>query len=129
MNDPSANRRVDWRFEQVLGNLLRAGVLLAAAVVLVGAGVYLARHGAEPPQYQFFRGEPSDLRSVGGVLRMAGSLSGRGIIQLGCLLLVATPIMRVAVSLAAFARARDGTYVLVTAIVLALLLVSLLGSG
>ncbi len=104
MNDPSANRRVDLRFEQVLGNLLRAGVLLAAAVVLVGAGVYLAPARAPAPAVPVL-----PRRAVRSALRRrrvvhGRLLSGRGIIQLGCLLLVATPIMRVAVSLAAFAR-------------------------
>jgi uncharacterized membrane protein len=49
------------------------------------------------------------------------------VILLGLLLLVATPIARVALSLVAFMRQRDRRYVLITAIVLAILLFSLAG--
>lgn len=62
-----------------------------------------------------------------GVIGSALSLHSLGVIQLGLLLLVATPIARVALSLVAFMRQRDRRYVLITAIVLAILLFSLAG--
>jgi Protein of unknown function (DUF1634) len=65
MGAANQNHR-DARFEQLLGNLLRAGVLLAAAVVLLGGALYLARHGGERPDLKVFRGEPADLRRPGG---------------------------------------------------------------
>jgi uncharacterized membrane protein len=51
--------------------------------------------------------------------------SSRGVIQLGLLLLVATPVARVIFSVFAFARQRDFTYVVITLIVLGVLLFSL----
>jgi uncharacterized membrane protein len=60
-------------------------------------------------------------------VRAALDLRGRGLIQLGVLLLIATPVARVAVSLVAFLRQRDRTYALVTAFVLLVLLASLSG--
>jgi uncharacterized membrane protein len=117
------------RAEETIGNLLRIGVLSAAAVVLVGAGVYLVRHGTEIPHYRVFRGEPSDLRSISGIVTDVAHGSGRGIIQLGLLLLIATPVMRVALSIVAFALERDRTYVAITLLVLSLLLYSLFWSG
>jgi uncharacterized membrane protein len=54
---------------------------------------------------------------------------GRGLIQLGLLFLIATPIARVAFSIVGFAIERDRMYVVFTLIVLAILLYSLLGSG
>jgi uncharacterized membrane protein len=117
----------DQRVEQMVGNLLRAGVILAASVVLLGGVLYLARHGASAPDYRVFRGEPADLRSIAGILRGARSLDGRAIIQLGLLLLIATPVARVAFSLLAFARQRDATYVIVASAVLAVLVYSLAG--
>jgi uncharacterized membrane protein len=113
----------------LIGRLLRVGVLTSAAVVLVGAAVYLARNGAARPHYGVFRGEPGALRSVSGIVADAFCLNGRGIIQLGLLLLVATPIARVALSVAAFAAERDRLYVVVTLLVLSLLLYSLLWSN
>ena len=56
-------------------------------------------------------------------------MSARAIIQLGLLLLIATPVARVLFSAIAFALERDSMYVVITLIVLAILLYSLLGSG
>jgi len=115
------------RLERLIGTLLRVGVVSAAAVALLGGVVFLARHGAEPASYGVFHGEPQDLRTVRGVLQEAESLSGRGLTQLGLLLLIATPVARVVFTLVAFARAGDRRYVVVTGIVLAALLFSLVG--
>jgi len=117
----------DARVQQAVGNLLRAGVLLAASVVLAGGVVFLLRHGGSVPDYRVFRGEPMDLRSFGGIVRDAFSGSGRGLIQLGLLLLVATPVARVAFTAVAFAFERDRTYVLIALLVLSLLFKSLAG--
>jgi uncharacterized membrane protein len=78
--------------------------------------------------YRTFHGEPDDLKSVAGILRDAFSGNTRGIMQLGLLLLIATPIARVMFSAVAFAMERDRMYVGFTLIVLAVLLYSLFGS-
>jgi uncharacterized membrane protein len=117
----------DQNVEEWIGNLLRAGVTLAAAVVLFGSCVYLARHGHELPQYHVFVGAPTDLRSISGIMKDVLAFKGRGLIQLGLLLLIATPVARVAFSVVAFAIQRDRLYVVVTLIVLAVLTYSLLG--
>lgn len=116
----------DQRIEMIVGRLLRAGVLLSASVVFVGGCIYLARHGGSPVNYGLFRGEPVDLRSIRGILRFAAGMHGRGIIQLGLLLLIATPVARVAFSIYGFAEERDGRYVVFTCIVFAILMYSLL---
>ncbi len=119
----------DRRMELILGNLLRAGVLISAAIVLCGAGIYLARHAHEPANYRVFRGEPSDFRTIRGVVQSVRHGHGRGFIQLGLLFLIATPIARVAFSIVGFSIERDRLYVAFTVIVLLILLYSLLGSG
>ncbi|OYV98122.1 MAG: hypothetical protein B7X11_06130 [Acidobacteria bacterium 37-65-4] len=119
----------DHRVEVIIGNLLRIGVSLAALVVFAGAVVYLARHGRTVADYRLFRGEPSDLRTIGGIWHDAIALQGRGIIQLGLLLLIATPVARVAFSIFGFAEERDWLYVGVTVFVLVILLGSLIGSS
>lgn len=117
----------DDRLDQTLGNLLRFGVLLSAAVVFIGACIYLVRHGAEPmPEYAKFQGVKPSLRDLHGIVAEAWGGSGRGIIQLGVLILIATPIGRVVFSVCSFAWQRDWMYVAVTLIVLAALLYSLL---
>jgi uncharacterized membrane protein len=115
--------------EVILGNLLRTGVMLSAAVVLWGACIYLHRHAREVASYKIFRGEPSDFRTIPGVIQSVRGGHGRGWIQLGLLLLIATPIARVAFSIVGFSIERDRLYVVFTLIVLAILLYSLLGSG
>jgi len=118
----------DDRVEQLMGRLLRAGVMTAAAVVLAGGTIYLARHGSEHRELHQFRGEPASYREPVRIAREAAALSGRGLIQLGILLLIATPVARVAFSIWAFSRQRDHLYVLISAVVLAILVYSI-GSG
>jgi len=118
----------DRRMDIVIGNLLRSGVVLSALIILFGAVIYLVRHGHSLTDYRVFRGEPSDLRSVRGILRDALALRGRGIIQLGLLFLIATPVARVAFSIFGFAEERDRMYVVIASIVLLVLAYSLIGS-
>jgi len=126
---PAKRDWTDQRIENMVGNLLRAGVMTAAGVVLLGGLIYLIRHGRDHADYRVFRGEPSDLRNLSGMIHSALGFHGRGIIQLGLLLLIATPVARVALALWGFAEERDRMYVTFTAIVLVILLYSLLGSG
>jgi len=109
--------------------MLRAGVLLSALVVSIGGAIYLWRHGHSPVDFRVFRGEPADLRNLRGIVGETVTLHGRGIIQLGLLLLIATPVARVAFSIFGFAQERDRMYVVFTVIVFSILLYSLLGSA
>jgi uncharacterized membrane protein len=120
------SRWTDVDVERVMARLLRTGVLLASLVVFVGCVLYLGQYGRLPAHLHAFRGEPVELRSLHAVVRDALALDSRGIIQLGLLLLVATPVARVAFSLYVFARQHDRLYVGVTLIVLVLLTYSLI---
>ncbi|WP_392535421.1 DUF1634 domain-containing protein [Nostoc sp. C117] len=116
------------QLEYLLSNLLKYGVLMASAVVLLGGILYLVHHGGEPAEYNYFQGEPSQFCSPVGVVKAVLSGSDRGIIQLGLLFLIATPIVRVIVSLFAFLLQREFIYVIVTLLVLASLTYSLVGA-
>lgn len=122
-----SKRWQDDRIEGIIGTLLRTGVILAAAVVVGGAVIFLMRHGGERPDYRVFRGEPSELRSVRGIVAAAVAGGGRATIQLGLLLLVATPVARVVFSVVGFALERDRPFVVMTLLVLAILIFSLAG--
>jgi uncharacterized membrane protein len=127
----SASNKESWNDEQVeilIANLLRAGVLIAALVVIGGAVPYLGLHPRARVAYHIFRGEPDELKTVHGILRYAFTGNARGVMQLGLLLLIATPIARVAFSAIAFAIEGDRMYIAFTLIVLAVLLYSLFGS-
>ncbi|MGB8885518.1 MAG: DUF1634 domain-containing protein [Candidatus Korobacteraceae bacterium] len=126
MSTPSWN---DQRIEVIIGTLLRTGVILAASVVLFGGILYLARHGHDVANYSTFHGEPEDLKSMSDIVHGALQGSAHAIIQLGLLLLIATPVARVIFSAIAFAIERDSMYVVITLIVLGVLLYSLFASG
>ena len=111
------------RVERFIGNLLRAGVILAATVVLCGGVLYLVRHGGEPADHKVFKGEPPNLVSPRGIVESALALESRGIIELGLLLLIATPVARVAFSIFIFVGEGDRLYVAITSTVLLILLI------
>lgn len=109
-----------------LANVLRFGTIAAAMVIALAGVVYLMRHGSDVPQHQNFRGEPAELKSAFGILQEALHGGSRGLLMAGMLLLIATPIARVAGALLAFALRRDVTYVILSGLVLAGLLFGLL---
>jgi len=124
------NRLQAEELDRLIGRLLQIGVLLAALVVAIGGIALLARHGGSPADFRSFTGEQAGLTSFGGILR--GMLAGdpRAIIQLGLVLLIATPVARVALTLGSFIHQKDKLYVGITALVLGVLLYGLLwGAG
>jgi uncharacterized membrane protein len=110
------------RAELVISGVLRGGVLLSAGLITIGVIVYYVR---------YFTGwgvasAHTIPRSVGAALSAALGGHPTGIIALGLLVLLATPVVRVAVSIVAFALERDWTYVAITTVVLLILLLSFL---
>jgi uncharacterized membrane protein len=112
--------------EQLIGRLLQVGVLLAAMVVVTGGAMLLSQHGSAIADYHVFRGEPAALSQLGGIMRGVLTLDAGAIVQFGLVILIATPVARVALTLVVFAIQRDRTYVMLTLLVLALLLFGLI---
>jgi len=121
----SANEK---QLEYLLSNLLKYGVLIASSVVLFGGILYLIHHGSESAEYQVFIGTPSEFHSPTGVVNAVLAGSRRGIIQLGLLILIAIPILRVIISFFTFLLQRNFVYVIITSLVLASLTYSLVGA-
>jgi uncharacterized membrane protein len=119
----------DRSIENTVATLLRVGVTLAGVVVASGGILYLLRHGGEASDFRTFKMPPQSDRLVPDIVSGAFHGRARSIIQAGILLLIATPIARVAVSLGGFALERDRKYVLITAIVLTILIYSLLSGA
>ena len=115
----------DTKMDIAVGHLLRFGVSLAAGVVLTGWVFYLAHEHGVAPDYRHFHGKPLPVREIGGVIQGVRRLDSRSIIQLGILLLIATPVARVLFCIGGFAEQKDKLYVLVSSTVLAILIYSL----
>jgi len=112
----------------VVGNLLRAGVILAAVVVFIGGVLYLVKYGTAEPHYKTFQQgvvPAPEFCTPSGIIEAAIGLHPRGIVALGLLLLIATPVARVVFTIFAFWMEKDYTYVAVTVVVLSVLLFSL----
>ncbi len=104
----------DERFERWIALLLRAGVLSAAAVVAIGEIGFLVNYGYTVENFRVF---PQNREHETEWIR---------VIRLGLMILIATPVARVALSIFAFALERDWIYVAITILVLAILLYGLL---
>jgi len=113
----------DGSFEIVVSRVLRAGVAISATLITIGflTSFLVGWEGS-------LRGAPAsttDPTSFDQLLEGLAQLRPIAITQAGLLVLIVTPVVRVAVSVVGFARARDPLYVAITAVVLLLLLASL----
>jgi uncharacterized membrane protein len=116
----------DRHLETIIGELLRAGVLLAAATVCAGGVLYLVSHHADAANYHTFVAGGPNIRSLSGIARSAARGDSEAVIQVGLLLLIFTPVARVAVAFVGFLLERDRLYAVVSLIVLAILAISLI---
>jgi len=116
------------KVELAISNLLRIGVGTSLLIVLAGTVVTFVHH----PHYLTSRRDLVRLtkpgaefpHSVPPVIRGIEHSQGRALVMAGLLLLIATPVLRVAISVLAFVYQRDRTFVVITSVVLALLLAS-----
>ena len=123
-------REVMKRMELLISRLLLGGVATSVTTIFVGVAIMFVHH----PDYLRSAADLSRLttpgaafpHTIGDVAR--GVVAGRGqaVVTLGLILLIATPIMRVLVSMIGFAIQRDRTYTIISAVVLVVLLISFL---
>lgn len=119
-----------YSMQQLIGTALRIGVTTACTIALISGVYYLIRHGGEPiPNYAKFTGEPTSLTTLKGIFAGILQFQARNWIQLGVLVLMLTPIIRILLSLIDFARERDWLYVTITAIVFLVILSNSLGGA
>ncbi|WP_407428672.1 DUF1634 domain-containing protein [Arcticibacter sp.] len=111
----------------IVGKLLRFGVLSACLVAVIGGLMFLLLHRSEPSDFTQFRGAPQYLRSLEGIYGGLLAFDARAVIQAGVIILIATPILRVVLSIFAFALEGDYLYVVITVIVLLIICVGMFG--
>ena len=114
--------------ERLIGRLLRIGVNTSLALVVLGTILSFAQfagHGSTPADLQRLTGQEGEFpRSMGWMVDGLRQWRGPSFIVLGLAVLIATPVMRVAVSIMLFARQRDRAFVIITSTVLMLLILS-----
>ncbi len=109
-----------------ISNILRFGVIVSSLLVVVGGAVMLAKEGNHP----YVEGKfDMELRSISGILDLVQKGNPEGVIQLGVVVLLATPFMRVAFAAYAFLQERDYKYVVIALTVLSGLTYSLFYHG
>ena len=118
--------------QQLIGNTLRWGAILACLLATIGGVYYLMQHGLDPvPDYRHFdvasAAAQTNYTTLGGLWQ--GILHGdaASCVQVGVIVLILTPIARVVLSLFDFIVEQDWLYVSITAIVLAVIISNSLG--
>lgn len=122
------NKKVtDYDMEQLIGQVLRYGVLTSGIIAIIGGIWYLVQSGSGIPNYTEFNGEPAGYTSLTGIIKGLTAGSAKEIIQLGVVILIATPILRIVFSLFSFILEKDRLYIVITLIVLLIILFSMFG--
>ena len=119
----------DKELDNSIAQMLRAGVILSAVIVVIGGILYLRHPSMAMPDYTHFHASQASLRTIAGIVRGTLHLDAVSIIQLGLLVLIATPVARVAMCIAGFARQRDKIYVGISIGVFVILMYSLIRGG
>lgn len=114
-------------FDEMISVLLRTGVIVSSIVVLIAGIFYLVQSGMLKPVYKPFHREPHNLRSLSDIVRGVFTRNPRNWMQFGLLILVATPVARVALCVITFIKQRDRTYIVLTLIVLCVLIFGFIG--
>jgi uncharacterized membrane protein len=109
------------RFERAISLVLLTGVICSTVLIVLGLGAALL-FGWGGASVDASTLDPTDFSDLLPRLREGQPLA---ITQLGLIVLILTPVVRVAVSAVGFALERDRLYVLITLAVLTILLLSL----
>ncbi len=107
--------------------ILRTGVLVSAVLLVTGGILFAFQHPGTVFSFKSFAGEPERLRHLSPVFREALQFRSRAVIQLGVIILISTPVLRVIFSFIEFLIRRDWIFLFITAIVICTLFYSLLG--
>ncbi len=115
----------DQELDISVAGMLRFGVTLSALVLLAGGLLSLRHPWSAIPDYSQFQAGDISLRNISGILRGAVRLHPQSVMQLGLIVLIATPVARVVFCVVGFFRQRSFLYVAISSFVLIILLFSL----
>jgi uncharacterized membrane protein len=113
--------------ETVISRLLSLGVILSCLVVTTGGALLLVSSGAATIDIGHFHGQAGSLKTIAVIFESARAISPTAIIQIGLLILVATPVARVGLSMLLFLKKGDYLYVGITGLVLTIVVLAISG--
>ncbi|HEY5326365.1 MAG TPA: DUF1634 domain-containing protein [Mucilaginibacter sp.] len=116
----------DRDIQLLLGQVLRAGTVISITIVLFGGIIYLYNHGGANANYRVFIGIPDFIRHFNDLICNTFILKGQAIIQVGIILLIATPIIRVICSAIGFVLEKDYMYLGISLLVLFIIFISMI---
>jgi uncharacterized membrane protein len=116
----------DTDIQSLIGQVLRAGMIISISIVFIGGVFYIYRHGHTIANYRIFTGVPDFVQHTGTLINGVINLKGQAIIQIGIILLIATPILRVIFSAIGFMLEKDYMYVGISLLVLLIIFISLM---
>ena len=116
----------DLDLNRSVGNLLRLGVILSVATSLIGFIKLFTEGFKMPRKYNLLNMGDSSEKVWGSFWDSLCKGEGMAIIQLGILLLILTPMVRIIFALIGYLKEKDYTYVVISLIVLTIMLVSFL---
>lgn len=119
----------DKDISRIIGNILRWGVYLSLSIAFIGGLIYLWGKGGAYSQVQhqlFVEKDANLIELLSATFKGVSNGLGGSIIELGILLLMATPLARVVFSLVAFYLEKDKLYVFITLMVLLIIFTSIL---
>lgn len=122
MVDPG-ERTGDARLASAVSRVLSIGTALAVFMIAIGIVIYLLQRGGEPLSFRVFptaeTGTSPSIWSWGGIKGM----DGRAMMMTGVMLLILTPVCRVALSFFRYTANRERALAAVSLAVLVILII------
>ena len=115
----------DEQVEALIGQVLRIGTMLSCGITFIGLCIFMVHNARAIPHYHIFLSSMGQFYGPAMLMHHVMQGQATALLELGILLLIATPVARVAFLVGAFALERDRMYVGVSGLVLLILLYSI----
>jgi uncharacterized membrane protein len=115
----------DEQVEGLIGQVLRIGTTVSCGITFIGLCIFMVHNASAIPHYHIFLSGLGQFYRPSMLMHHVMQGQSTALIELGILILIATPVARVAFLVVAFALERDHMYVGVSALVLIILLYSI----
>jgi uncharacterized membrane protein len=114
----------DMDLQAFISNLLRTGVIVAMTIVVIGLVMFVIAHGSQPAVYNNF--DATHVFSFSSFLDSLLQGNSSAIMELGVMVLIATPVARVLFTMIGFWLEKDRMYTVIAFLVLCIIIGSML---